>query len=160
MRYIIIVIICGYFVSQTCGQIADTLSITKTFTGNLYLYRGQEINPNDISFMLENYPEAFDLFESSRESRFFGNLFAILGTGLVVIPVALSFSSINVQWGYAYTGVGFLGLTIPVFKTYHKKSTEAVRLYNQAVQTPQKPAEITSYYFGATANGVGLQIKF
>lgn len=160
MKQLLLVLLLGLLISTNSKSqtINDTISIVPTFKGHLFYHQNKEIKPKDLSLLMENHEEAFDLFESSREAYFFGNLFAILGTGLIVFPFAANAADHEVSWGYAFTGAGFLGLTIPIFRNYNKKSDEAIRLFNMQLQSPQTPK--TSLKIGASNNGIGMTLNF
>ncbi|MBI9067458.1 MAG: hypothetical protein JEZ09_09215 [Salinivirgaceae bacterium] len=156
--FLLSLIVLVFTKNSISQQLADSISIESTFKGYKFYFRGEEIKAKKVSAIMEYNYDAFDTFESSREAFFFGNMFAMFGTGMIIFPFAASVSGYEANWGYAFTGAGFIGISIPIFISYHKKTASALRIYNIGIQTKNKPQ--ASLKFGATNAGMSLALKF
>lgn len=157
--YILFFIFLLVNISSLFSQsLADTISIEYEITGHKYYYHNQPIKANDISLMIEKDFELYDLFETSREAFFFGKVFTVIGAGLLVVPFTQLGLNQKTQWGYALAGTGFIGISVPIFRSYHKKSQEAIRMYNMKLY--QKSSPKTSLRLGTSNSGLGLSLNF
>jgi len=143
------------------GQpLADTLSITATFKGYKFHYKNQEIKPNQVFQIMENNDIAYEEFNASREAYFFGNVFAIVGSALIVYPLINSALGNKANYGSAYAGVCFIGISIPIFRSYHKNTVSSIKKYNDDLPKPLKSDKETSVSIGASSTGIGFKILF
>lgn len=139
--------------------IADTITLTSDFKGFKFYCRGNELKAKDVFIQLENNEAAYDEFNASREAYFFGNLFGVLGSALIVFPFVQSMVSNDVNYGPAFAGVCFVGISIPIFRSYNKKTVSSIYMYNTGLKDANKDTG-SSLSFGINNNGIGFSYSF
>lgn len=152
-----------FVISITVGNaqtIADTISLTTNFKGYQFIYKGEQIKAQQIFELMENNEIAWDEFNASREAYFFGNLFGILGSSLLIYPFIHSTIGNEPNYGPAFAGLCFIGISIPIFRSYNKKTISAIYLYNSGLKPPSNPAEGISLSLKNTKNGFGIVATF
>lgn len=153
---IVLVILSSYSQNKS-----DSISYTESFFGYNFYFYNQKLNPNEVSLLLQEKNEwAFDEFESAREARFFGYIFASLGSALIIYPFATAIIEHDSNWAFTYAGVGFVGLSIPIFNSYHEKTRGAIKLYNES-STAQKTSKLkTNVDLSFSGQGLALRCRF
>jgi hypothetical protein len=97
----------------------------------------------------------------AQESYVFGNLFCIVGSGLLVYPIISSFFDAQPHWVVAGSGAGLILLSVPIFINFNRQSTQAVILYNSSLGMLPKTSMINhSLQFGITSSGFGVRFRF
>jgi len=109
---------------------------------------------------MENNDMAYDQMEKAQSSNVFGNLFCIIGTGLIAYPVVTSLFDETPRWSMAWSGCALILITIPIFHNYNKQSEEAIRIYNSDLGNIPGNKPTSSVNFGVTPNGLGFKIIF
>jgi hypothetical protein len=148
-------------VAAKAQNIPDSISYLETLNGYRFIYLNQPTSTKEISAILENRCElAYDEFESGREACIFGYIFASVGTSLILYPFASVIANHEANWAFIYAGVGFVGLSVPIFNSYHKKTEDAINIYNQSVgslgiKTPEPTLKL-----GLSTSGIGLAYNF
>jgi hypothetical protein len=151
-----------FAVSLVQGQsLSDSILIEEALNGYNFFYHNLPIQANEVSQLLEelNY-DAFDEFESAREASVFGNVFCVIGTTLIVIPFVTSALGKDTNWALTIAGTGFVGISIPIFKAYNKKTHNAIQMYNLGIQPKGTSLIQPEFGFGLTRSGVGLCLNF
>ncbi len=138
----------------------DSILIEETLNGFNFFYQNQSINQRKLAKILEYDFEIFDTFESGREAKVFGNVFCVIGTTLIVIPFVTSAMGKETNWALTLAGTGFIGISIPLFKTHNKKINEAIQMHNSnLIKTTTYKFE-SQLGFGLTKNGLGISLIF
>jgi len=143
--------------SQT---LADTLSLTTNFKGYQFIHQGKQIKADSVMALMENNELALDEFMASREAYIFGNVFAIIGSALIVYPFLSSALGNEPNYGPAFAGVCFIGISVPIFMSYNKKTESSINKYNNDLVTPPQPTIQSSLNFGTTPSGIGFSLSF
>jgi hypothetical protein len=139
----------------------DSVFFTEKFLRYEFRYQNSPMSVNQISALLENNYEAYDLFETGREAKVFGIVFSGLGTTLILIPFVTSLTESSPNWAFTYAGMGFVGLSVPMFYSYHKKTEVALELYNSGLANPpKKTTQANTLNFGFTNSGIGMAFQF
>lgn len=138
----------------------DSILIEETLNGYNFYYHDQLIKPKQVAEIMEINFDAYDEFESGREALVFGNVFCIMGTMLIAIPFVTSAIGEDTNWGLAIAGTGFIGISLPIFKTYNKKMRNSINLYNMGNPLPPLTEPESNLGFGATQHGIGFAYTF
>lgn len=138
----------------------DSILIEETLNGFNFYYHDQPIKTKQVAEIMEINFDAYDEFESGREALVFGNVFCIMGNALIAIPFITSVIGEDTNWGLAIAGTGFIGISLPIFKTYNKKTLNAVNIYNMGNPLPPLIEPQSSLGFGATRHGIGFAYTF
>jgi hypothetical protein len=142
-------------------SISDSIFINDAFNGYEFIFKGQPITANEVSALMESNYEAYDAFESGREAKVFGYVFCSIGTGLIVYPFITSILGKDTNWALTFAGMGFAGLSIPIFSNYHKKTEQALELYNGSLIPPNSGYQYNnSLNFRFSGLTVGLAYQF
>lgn len=156
-----LLLVLGIFLTKTSAQFAsDTISYSETLNGFNFSYLNQSISSKEVSSLIENNPDAYDAFESGREAKVFGYVFFTVGSSLILYPFITSIMGKETNWGFTIAGMGFVGLSIPIFNNYHKKTKQALELYNSSLSTPTGSLLNKSLNLGLTESGLGLSYRF
>lgn len=139
--------------------IADTISLSSDFKGFKFHHRGSEIKAKEVFALMENNELAYDEFNASREAYFFGNLFGVLGSGLIIFPFVQTAVSNDANYGPAFAGLCFLGISIPIFRSYNKKTVSAIYMYNSDLNGVKEIRD-KGMSLGISNNGFGLKYNF
>jgi hypothetical protein len=139
---------------------SDSLFIEETEFGLKFFYQNQPIKAHEVSILMVSDFEVYDLFETGREARIFGSVFATIGTGLVAIPFVTTLLGEKTNWAFTLAGTGFIGISIPLFRSYHKKTRSAVEQYNTNLNPPALNPDDSEVSIGLSNAGVGLMWRF
>jgi hypothetical protein len=130
------------------------------FKGFQFTYLGEQVKPKRVMQILEVNELALDEFNSSREAYVFGNIFAVIGGALIVYPFANSAFGNETNYGPAFAGICFIGISVPIFRSYNKKTVSAISKYNHGLgQLPENKLQ-GQLYFGGTTSGLGFKYTF
>jgi len=139
----------------------DSIFFVEKLLSYEFIYQNAPLSVNETSALLEKNFEAYDLFETGREAKVFGFVFSGLGTTLILIPFITSLTESSPNWAYTYAGMGFVGLSVPMFYSYHKKTEAALELYNSELgNLPLESTQSKSINVGFTNSGFGVAIQF
>jgi hypothetical protein len=141
-------------------SLADTITLTTNFKGYIFMHKEQPIKAKKVMELMDNNDLAYDEFSESREAYFFGNLFAIIGSGLIVYPFLNSALGNEPNYGPAFAGVCFIAISVPIFKSYNKKTISAILQYNSDLAVPIDAEIQSSIQLGGTSSGIGLCYVF
>ncbi|MDA3891612.1 MAG: hypothetical protein PF517_08110 [Salinivirgaceae bacterium] len=141
-------------------NLADTIMLSTNLKGFQFIHQGNEIQAKEVFLLMEHDDLAYDEFNASREAYFFGNIFGIIGSGLIIYPFASSALGLEPNYGPAFAGICFIGISIPIFRSYNKKTISAIYLYNQGLSKPLEPELQGSLSLGATKSGISLLYTF
>lgn len=149
------------FLSQLKAQFStDTIALETNFKGFQFIYLGEQINAMRVMEILEVNELALDEFNSSREAYVFGNIFAMIGSALIVYPFVNSALGYKTNYGPAFAGVCFIGISIPIFRSYNKKTISSISKYNNGLgQIPANKIQ-GQLNFGGTSSGIGFKYSF
>jgi len=145
------------FSAAKTQNLADTISLTSNFKGYLFIYRGEQIKTDRVMELMENNELALDEFMASREAYTFGNLFAIIGSGLIIYPFLSSVLGNEPNYGPAFAGVCFIGISVPIFISYNRKTVSSINKYNTDLAQPPQPTIQSSLNFGTCPSGIGFR---
>lgn len=140
--------------------VSDSIHIDETALGLKFYFQNQVIKDNQVSSLLETNFELYDLFETGREARVFGTVFATIGTGLLAIPFVTTLLGEKTNWAYTLAGTGFIGISIPLFRSYHNKTQSAIDQYNTHLSSSPKRNETSGLSVGVNNTGIGLVWSF
>lgn len=140
--------------------LADTITLTSTYKGFNFYQNGHKIKADHVLSLMESNDSAWDEFNSSREAYFFGNIFGILGSALVIYPFAKAAITNSSNYDPVFAGLCFLGISIPIFRSYNKKTISSIYLYNTGLKELYEKEEEIDVSFGTTPNGLGLKVRF
>lgn len=160
MKFIILISSLFLAIAAQAQTPVDSILIEETLNGFNFYYHGQPIKPKQVAEIMEINFDAYDTFESGREAMVFGNVFCIMGTALLAIPFVTSASGEDTNWGLAIAGTGFIGISLPLFKTYNKKMRNSVNLYNMGNPLPPLTDPQSKLGFGTTQHGIGFAYSF
>ncbi len=161
-KYLIsFILVLGIFLIKVSAQSAlDTLSYSETLNGFKFSYMNQPISSNEVSALIENNLDAYDAYESGREAKVFGYVFFTIGSSLIVYPFITSVTGNETNWAFTFAGMAFVGLSIPIFNSYHKNTKKALELYNGSLNPPTGDLHSKSLNLGFTNSGLGLSYQF
>ncbi|MGD9993861.1 MAG: hypothetical protein AB7S69_11220 [Salinivirgaceae bacterium] len=140
--------------------LSDSIIIDETEFGFKFYYQNQPVKASEVSILLESNFDIYDLYETGREARIFGSVFATIGTGLVAIPFVTTLLGEKTNWAFTLAGTGFIGISIPLFRSYHKKTRSAIEQYNTNLNSPALRTQESSLSLGLNNNGLGLVWRF
>ena len=155
--FIILVLLSVGVFSQA---LSDSIIIDETEFGFKFYYQNQAVKASEVSTLLESNFDIYDLYETGREARIFGSVFATIGTGLVAIPFVTALLGDKTNWAFTLAGTGFIGISIPLFRSYHKKTRSAIEQYNTNLNPPALKTDESGLSLGIGNNSLGLVWSF
>ncbi|MGE4289944.1 MAG: hypothetical protein AB7E36_14770 [Salinivirgaceae bacterium] len=155
--FIFLVLLCDGVFSQV---LSDSIIFDETEFGLTFYYQNEQVKASEVSALLEPDFDIYDLYETGREAHIFGSVFATIGTGLVAIPFITTLLGEKTNWAFTLAGTGFIGISIPLFRSYHKKTRSAIEQYNKNLKPPALNPDESGLRIGVSNTGVGLVWRF
>ena len=160
MRNWVLLILLFSITLVNAQQLADTITLDSNFKGYSFFYYGEQIRANKVMQIMENCEPAFEEFNSAHEASFFGNVFATIGTGLIIYPFVNLALGNKTNYGTAFAGICFVGISIPIFISSNKKTASSIIKYNNSLKNIGKSTSHRGLYFGTTSSGIALKYSF
>jgi len=84
----------------------------------------------------------------------------MIGSALIVYPFVNSALGYEINYGPAFAGLCFIGISIPIFRSYNKKTVFSVIKYNSGLNQPTSSIRQPKLFFGSTTSGIGFKYSF
>ncbi|MEE4198774.1 MAG: hypothetical protein V2I54_14135 [Bacteroidales bacterium] len=142
------------------GQTAtDPITMKKVFGGYQY-YQGEKLlTMNQLIKTVKPNEKAYKQIKSAQSTYTAGMIFSYAGGFMIGWPLGTALAGGEPNWTIAGIGAGLLVLTIPITKSYHKKTTKAVDIYNSGL-TKSSFRENKTLRLSMTGYGIGLTLHF
>ena len=108
---------------------------------------------------MKNNKEAFELIESAKSNQTWGMILGAAGGGLIGYPIGTAIGGGDPNWTIAGVGAALLVATIPIVKGFNKKTTKAVKLYNDDLLTTGSKFS-PKFNLNLKGTGIGLSMHF
>lgn len=138
---------------------AQKIEVKKVFGGYTFSQNEKILNLNQLSELMKNNKQAFDLVKSAKTNQTWGMILGGVGGALIGFPVGTAIGGGDPEWALAGAGAALIVATIPIIKSFNKKTKKAVDLYNADLPS-------VSYQFQPEFNlnfrgtGLGITMSF
>lgn len=153
----LLILLLPLFVASQ-NQLTDELRYSKE---RKCVYQGtRKMTMDDLFVRMRPYPKSFEFLESARDCNFYATIFATAGAiplGYVVVTKLLSN---EVSWPVLATGVGLVGVAIPLNIRYKKQLQRSVHSFNEEVLNTSQMDSKVKMNLSVNSNGIGLRINF
>ena len=152
-----IVVIVTFFISiEATAQTNCKIEIKRDFFGYSFHQDSTDLWPRDVLQVMEVNQEAFLEFKKARANHAASIISSVAGGFLISFPVGQAIAGNDAEWGLAAGGVVAL-LGAHLFeRTFKKRATNAIRIYNGESVTSYAP-KLDLRLSGA---GIQLCLKF
>lgn len=124
------------------------------------VYQGtRKMSMDDLFVRMRPYPKSFQLLESARDCFFYSTVFATAGAIPLGYVVADKLLNNNVNWPVLATGIGLVGIAIPLNVRYKKQLQRSVISFNEEVKNTAQLESRLSFSICASATGVGFRVR-
>ena len=120
---------------------------------------GEKLNWKELVKATESNIEANSLIKKAKSHRTISTISAIVGGGLIGIPLGQSTTDRDPNWTLAYIGGGIVAIGIPFTLSVFNKVNEGIDKYNLSFKSASfefKP----EFKVIANVNGIGLSMNF
>ena len=90
-----------------------------------------QVTPKQVSQILFDHPEALREFKIARTHSTLSGICGFVGMGLILVPTATAALGGSPEWGMAAGGAALLIGSIPLSRSYRRKSQHAIELFNR-----------------------------
>lgn len=156
MRTLCIMILLG-IMSSTVGH-SQTIESKKVFGGYQFSQAGKTLTETELSSVLESNQQSKDLRKKARANQTFAMIVSGIGGGLVGYPLGTAIGGGEPNWVVAGVGAGLIVVAIPISISAHKKTKQAVEVYNTSITEPV--AFVPQFSLMANQKGIGLSLGF
>ncbi len=160
MKVLIFLIVLISSMMAKAQNVSDSIILEDGFRGFVYLYKGESVNTKKVFILMESNDLAYDEFSSARDAYVFGNVFAMMGCVLIIYPFVNSAIGNDPNYGPAFAGVCFIGISIPIFRSYNRKTISSIVKYNEGLTLPPSIDNTSGFYLKNTQNGIGIVYNF
>lgn len=139
---------------------AQKIEMEKVFGGYKYTQNGSRMTMNDLVKTMETNEQAFYLIKKAQSSNTIASIIGFVGGGLIGWPIGAAVAGRDANWTLAGIGAGLVVIGIPISLNANKKTKQAVKLYNESLNSTSSYEFKPEFKFIANGNGVGLSMKF
>lgn len=157
MKKLIVVITVLLF-----GQIsmnAQEIEMKKVWGGYQFLQDGKVLNVKNMQEIMKGNKEALALITSAKSNQNWALVLGTAGGALVGFPIGTAIGGGEPKWALAGAGAALIVASIPIVKSFNKKASKAVELYNAEVSSSAYQFN-PSFNFNIKGTSLGLTMNF
>lgn len=139
---------------------AQEIEMKLNFFGYNFVQNGEKLNWKELVKATESNIEANLLVKKAKSHNTISTISAIVGGGLIGIPLGQSKTDRNPNWTFAYIGGGIVAIGIPFSFSAFNNVNKGVEKYNLAFKSASSFEFKPEFKIVANANGFGLPMNF
>ena len=120
----------------------------------------RKMSMDDLFVRTRPYPKTFELIESARDCNFYATVFATAGAIPLGYVLVNKLVTNTFNWPSFATGIGLIGVAIPLNIRYKKQLQRAVLSFNEEVSTSTHFHSNVQLNLCVNARGIGFSITF
>ncbi len=157
---IIFLLLAGLFVlhGTTCLAQADTIQIKKSGGDTRFVLNGKRLTPRQLSAATRSNPATHAEMKIARSDHAMGSILGFAGGFLAGYQLGTLIRGGEPNWVVAGTGVGLIGLSLPLSSGYTRHARKAVQIYNAGQGATNVPG--VNVRAGFASNQVRLGVTF
>jgi hypothetical protein len=136
-----ILVIVTFFVSSVAiAQTNGKIEMKKDFFGYSFHQDSTELWPRDVLQVMEVNTEAFQEFKKARANHAASGIFSAIGGFMIGWPIGQAIAGKDDPlWGLAAGGAAFVFVGYSFDKTFKRRATNALNIYNGGTSTSYAP---------------------
>jgi hypothetical protein len=119
----------------------------------------KKMTMDDLFKTMKPHPESLKLIESARDCKFYATIFYTLGAAPVGFTVGYLLFTNEVKWPVLATGVGLIGIGVPLHVRYLKQTQKAVNTFNTRNNVGALMKNPLEFSLNINQYGLGLRLK-
>lgn len=139
---------------------AQKINIEKTFGGYKFTQNGKALKMNELAAKVSANSEARKFMQSAKSNIGMSTVLGGAGGFLIGWPIGSAIGGGEPNWLLAAGGVVLVGVSLPLSNSGYKKARKAVNIYNQQLEDPSGSKFKPQFELAASAQGIGLLVKF
>ena len=145
------------FIGLTAASQDTILRYSK---GSHKVYLGEKkMKMKDLFKTMKPHPESYAYIQSARDFNFFAQIIYSIGAVPVGYALAYYLPSNEMKWPVLLTGVGIIGIGIPLNIRYLKQMQRAVNSFNDRNNSGFLMKSRFQFSMITNQNGIGIQLK-
>ncbi len=157
MKKFIILFIGILFLNSSFGQ---EIEMKFNLLGYKFVQNEEKLNWKELVKATESNTEANLLIKTAKSHNTISTITALIGGGLIGIPIGQSITDRDPNWTLAYIGGGIAVIGIPFSFSAINKSNIGVDKYNLSLKSTSMFEVIPEFKIIANGNGIGLSMYF
>jgi len=158
MKQILIIFLFAWILNfPAFGQESDSILTKTSFGGYSFSQGDKQLKVREMVAMMEDNPTALPYMKSASSSHAFASVLGLAGGFMIGWPIGSAIAGGDPNWALAGIGAGLIVVSIPVIRSFNRKATKAVDIYNGDLQTQNRQ---TSLHFIINNHGTGLALRF
>ncbi len=164
LKYIIAVLIFLFVCFYTVfAQTNDSIRVETSFLGIKYYKNNQKLYYQDLGEIFKPNPLAYKQYKRAIRSFNTSALVLCLGGGFIAGGTIMSYEPVlyggEPDWTMALIGVGFVGVSIPLFVITKQRILKSISTYNNGISIHNSP-EISDIKVHVNDIGIGVVVSF
>ena len=157
MKKMFILIIALFFLHSLLAQ---EIEMKLNLFGYNFVQNGEKLKWKELVKATESNIDASLLIKKAKSHNSISTFAAIVGGGLVGIPLGQSTTDRDPNWTFAYIGGGLIAIGIPFSLSAFNNVNKGVDKYNLALKSASSFEFKPKFKIVASGNGFGLSMNF
>ncbi|WP_340066006.1 hypothetical protein [Ascidiimonas aurantiaca] len=131
-----------------------------TFFGYKFIQNEERLTWNQLATATEANREANLLIKKAKTQNTVSSVLAMVGGGLIGIPIGQSIADVDPNWTLAYIGGGIAVISFPFSLSAFNNVNKGIDKYNLSLKHTSTSAFSPEFRVIANRNGIGLSMNF